>query len=77
MEYLKEMNPAIRVVAMEPAASPFLSEGKAGPHGIQGIGAGFAPSILNQRMYDEIITIKQDKNREYLLQKIFIMNIQQ
>lgn len=60
-EYLKELNPAIHIVAMEPAASPFLSEGKAGPHGIQGIGAGFAPSILNQEVYDEIITIEDDE----------------
>ena len=60
-EYLKELNPAIHVVAMEPAASPFLSEGKAGSHGIQGIGAGFAPSILNQKVYDEIITIEDDE----------------
>lgn len=64
-EYLKYMNPAVRVVAMEPAASPFLSEGKAGPHGIQGIGAGFAPSILNQKIYDEIITIEDDTAIEY------------
>lgn len=60
-EYLKELNPAIHIVAMEPAASPFLSEGKAGPHGIQGISAGFAPSILNQEVYDEIITIEDDE----------------
>lgn len=59
-EYLKELNPAIQIVAMEPAASPFLSEGKAGPHGIQGIGAGFAPSILNRNIYDEIITIEDE-----------------
>lgn len=64
-EYLKDMNPAIRVVAMEPSASPFLSEGKAGAHGIQGIGAGFAPSILNQKVYDEIITIEDDTAIEY------------
>lgn len=64
-EYLKDMNPAIKVIAMEPAASPFLSEGKAGAHGIQGIGAGFAPSILNQNVYDEIITIEDDTAIEY------------
>ena len=64
-EYLKDMNPAIRVVAMEPSASPFLSEGRAGAHGIQGIGAGFAPSILNQKVYDEIITIEDDTAIEY------------
>ena len=59
-EYMKVVNPEIQIVAMEPAASPFLSEGKAGPHAIQGIGAGFAPSILNQKIYDEIITIEDD-----------------
>ena len=57
---MKVVNPEIQIVAMEPAASPFLSEGKAGPHAIQGIGAGFAPSILNQKIYDEIITIEDD-----------------
>ncbi len=64
-EYLKTMNPAIKVVAVEPASSPFLSEGKAGPHGIQGIGAGFAPSILNQGVYDELITIEDDSAIKY------------
>ena len=64
-EYLKDMNPEIKVIAMEPASSPFLSEGKAGAHGIQGIGAGFAPSILNQKIYDEIITIEDDTAIEY------------
>ena len=59
-EYLKTVNPAIQIIAMEPAASPFLSKGKAGPHAIQGIGAGFAPSILNREIYDEIITIEDD-----------------
>lgn len=64
-EYLKDMNPEIKVIAMEPASSPFLSEGKAGAHGIQGIGAGFAPSILNQNVYDEIVTIEDDAAIEY------------
>lgn len=64
-EYLKDMNPAIEIVAVEPDASPFLSEGKAGAHGIQGIGAGFAPSILNQEIYDEIIRIEDEKAIEY------------
>lgn len=64
-EYLKDMNPEVKVIAMEPAASPFLSTGKGGAHGIQGIGAGFAPSILNQNIYDEIITIEDDVAIEY------------
>ncbi len=64
-EYLKNMNPEVKVIAMEPAASPFLSEGKAGPHGIQGIGAGFVPSILNTKVYDEIITIQDETAIEY------------
>ena len=53
-EYLKEQNPAIRVVALEPDDSPVLSEGRAGAHKIQGIGAGFVPKVLNTRVYDEV-----------------------
>ncbi len=53
-EYLKAQNPEIRVVALEPEDSPVLSEGKAGPHKIQGIGAGFVPDVLNTKVYDEI-----------------------
>lgn len=64
-EYLKEQNPDIRVVGVEPASSPFLSEGRAGAHGIQGIGAGFAPVILNQDVYDEIVTVEDDAAIEY------------
>ena len=56
-EYLKSMNPEIKVIAVEPAASPVLSGGKPGPHGIQGIGAGFVPSLLNTEIYDEIIPV--------------------
>ncbi len=59
-EYLKSKNPNIQIVAMEPAASPVLSEGKGGPHKIQGIGAGFVPEVLNTKIYDEIITIEND-----------------
>ena len=56
-EFLKLKNPDIRVVAVEPKSSPFLSEGKAGAHKLQGIGAGFVPSVLNTEIYDEIITV--------------------
>ncbi len=54
--YLKRQNPAVRVVAVEPAASPVLSGGQAGPHPLQGIGAGFVPEILDTEIYDEILT---------------------
>lgn len=56
--YLKEKNPAIRVVAVEPAASPVLSGGPAGPHGLQGIGAGFVPEALDTSVYDEVVTVE-------------------
>lgn len=56
-EYLKEQNPAIRIVAVEPSDSPVLSGGTAGPHPLQGIGAGFVPSILNKDILDEVVTV--------------------
>lgn len=59
--YLKEMNPDIRIVAVEPAASPVLSGGKPGPHGLQGIGAGFVPDILDTGIYDEIFTVENEE----------------
>ncbi len=59
-EFLKSKNPAIRVVAVEPAASPVLSGGNAGPHKIQGIGAGFVPKVLNTGVYDEIIPVENE-----------------
>lgn len=58
-EYLKEQNPAVRVVAVEPAGSPVLSGGKSGPHGLQGIGAGFIPPVLRTQIYDEVITVTE------------------
>ncbi len=60
-KYLKEKNPDIRIIAVEPADSPFLSKGIAGAHGLQGIGAGFVPSILNTDIYDEIITVTTEE----------------
>ncbi|MDL2228722.1 cysteine synthase A [Treponema sp. OttesenSCG-928-L16] len=59
-EYLKSRIPNIRIIAVEPAASPVLSGGKAGAHKIQGIGAGFIPQILNTRIYDEVITVSDE-----------------
>ena len=59
-EYLKSKNPDVKVVAVEPASSPVLSQGTAGPHKIQGIGAGFVPETLNTKVYDEVITIEND-----------------
>ena len=59
-KYLKEKNPDVKIVAVEPATSPVLSEGKAGPHKIQGIGAGFVPDTLDTEIYDEIIAVAND-----------------
>ena len=60
-EYLKSKNPQVKVVCVEPALSPLLSGGTAGPHGIQGIGANFVPDILNTEIYDEVITVKEEE----------------
>jgi cysteine synthase A len=60
-EFLKSKNPEVKIVAMEPASSPVLSEGKSGPHKIQGIGAGFVPEVLNTSVYDEIITVADEE----------------
>jgi cysteine synthase A len=59
-EYLKSQNPNVKIVAVEPATSPVLSQGTAGPHKIQGIGAGFVPEVLNTKIYDEVITIANE-----------------
>ena len=62
--YLKEQNPDIKVIAIEPASSPLLSQGKAGPHGLQGIGANFVPSILDTHVYDEIKPVTDEEAYE-------------
>ena len=59
-KYLKEQNPAVKVVAVEPASSPVLSKGTGGAHKIQGIGAGFVPDVLDTKVYDEIITVENE-----------------
>lgn len=64
-EYLKEKNPDVKIVALEPATSPVLSEGKSGAHKIQGIGAGFVPNTLNTEVYDEIIAVSNEASFEY------------
>lgn len=60
-QYLKGKNPHIQVVAVEPAASPLLSGGKAGPHGLQGIGANFVPSVLDTTVYDKVVTVTEEE----------------
>ena len=59
-EYLREQNPEIKIIAVEPASSPVLSAGRAGAHKIQGIGAGFVPEVLNTRIYNEVFTVNDD-----------------
>lgn len=64
-KYLKEKNPAIKIIGAEPATSPFITEGKAGPHGIQGIGAGFIPEVLDLSVCDEIVTVTDEDSYEF------------
>ena len=64
-KYLKEQNQSVKVVAVEPSSSPLLSEGKAGAHKIQGIGANFVPDTLDREIYDEIVTVSDDEAYEY------------
>lgn len=63
-KYLKDQNPNVKVIAVEPATSPVLSQGYAGPHGIQGIGAGFVPNILDTSVYDEVFTVTNEQAYE-------------
>lgn len=78
-EYLKSQNPYVKIVAVEPASSPVLSTGTAGPHKIQGIGAGFVPEVLNTDVYDEIITIENedafDEGRRFAVSEGILVGI--
>ena len=60
-KYLKEQNPNVQIIAVEPAGSPLLSQGKAGSHGLQGIGANFIPSVLDTHIYDEVLTVTEEE----------------
>lgn len=64
-KFLKEKNPNVKIIAVEPSGSPVLSEGKAGPHGIQGIGAGFVPETLDTSVYDEVIKVENEEAYEF------------
>ena len=78
-EYLKSQNPDVKIVAVEPASSPVLSTGTAGPHKIRGIGAGFVPEVLNTDVYDEIITIENedafDEGRRFAVSEGILVGI--
>ena len=62
--YLKEQNPDVKIIGVEPASSPLLTKGEAGPHGLQGIGANFVPSILDTEIYDEVMTVTEEEAYE-------------
>ncbi len=62
--YLKEQNPDVKIIGVEPASSPLLTKGEAGPHGLQGIGANFVPSILDTELYDEVLTVTEEQAYE-------------
>ena len=64
-KYLKEKNPNIKLVAVEPLSSPVLTKGESGPHKIQGIGAGFVPNVLDTKLYDEVIDVSNEDALEY------------
>jgi cysteine synthase A len=78
-EYLKEQNPNVKVIAVEPATSPVLSKGTAGPHKIQGIGAGFVPEVLNTKVYDEVIAVENEdafaEGRQFALSEGVLVGI--
>jgi cysteine synthase A len=78
-EYLKEQNPNVKIIAVEPATSPVLSKGTAGAHKIQGIGAGFVPEVLNTKVYDEVIAIDNDdafsEGRQFALSEGILVGI--
>lgn len=78
-EYLKEQNPDVKIVAVEPATSPVLSKGTPGAHKIQGIGAGFVPDVLNTKVYDEVITIENEdafaEGRKFAVSKGILVGI--
>jgi cysteine synthase A len=78
-EYLKEQNPNVKIIAVEPATSPVLSKGTPGAHKIQGIGAGFVPEVLNTKIYDEVIAIENDdafeEGRQFALSEGVLVGI--